>query len=61
MKTIITKWAAPARVLYDAVLLILTKHLKTVISDHFGKFSQGGLQHHVTYVEPLRLVSLFVD
>ncbi|KAH9917091.1 P-loop containing nucleoside triphosphate hydrolase protein [Amylocystis lapponica] len=48
--TITSKWQTPTRNLFDAVERILTSYVKKIISRHFGKFVQGGMQQQVTNI-----------
>lgn len=44
---ITAQWDVPTRNFFDAVQKILTQYVKDVVSQHFSKFTHGGLHQHV--------------
>lgn len=41
-------WDIPTKNLFDSVQKILTSYVKNIVTQHFSKFTHGGLHQHVT-------------
>lgn len=41
------RWDVPTKNLFDSVQKILTGYVKNVVTQHFSKFTHGGLHQHV--------------
>ena len=50
IKTIIKQWDSPAQVFCKTVFVLLMKHVKKLVTGHFGSFGQGGLEQRVKLV-----------